>query len=172
MCWKNFGAILLRSALLKSPVIINTASGCTLSCLHKCPYSSLSAASVSACGGMKTAVMTTAVNSLGNQNGWHRSMRYSRSGEQRDCIGCVLFRSHHELLIMKHTPPPLLFPERSGILSARCTEKPVGSMLKSGTSQDIQVSVSQIIEQSLISHWKEIRALSSQSLFSRDWTGQ
>ncbi len=45
---------------------------------------------------------------------------------------------------MKHTPPPLLFPERSGILSARCMEKPVGLMIKSGTSRDIQVSVRQI----------------------------
>ncbi len=67
---------------------------------------------------------------------------------------------------MKHTPPPLLFPDKLGIISARCTEKPVGSMAKSGLSRDIQVSVRQIMEQSLISLWKEIRA---QSLLSRGW---
>ncbi len=71
---------------------------------------------------------------------------------------------------MKNTPPPLLFPERSGILFARCTDNPVGSMAKSGTFRDIQVSVRQIMERSLISHWKDIRALGSQSLLSRDWT--
>ncbi len=46
----------------------------------------------------------------------------------------------------------------------------MASMAKSGTFRDIQVSVRQIMEQSLISHWKDIRALSSQSLLSRDWT--
>ncbi len=115
-------------------------------------------------GGMKTAVMMTAVNSLGNQNSRHRSVGYSRSGEQRDCIGCAFLRSHHKLLIMKHTPPTLLFPGISGILSAGCMKKPMGSMAKSGTSRDIQVSMRQIIEQYLISHWKEICAIRKSAL--------
>ncbi len=46
MCWKYFGAIVLKLALLKSPVTTNAASGCTVSCSLIFPYSSLSAWSV------------------------------------------------------------------------------------------------------------------------------
>ncbi len=42
------------------------------------------------------------------------------------------------------TPPPLLFPVSSFVLSKRCTENPVSSMAESGTIADIQVSVRQI----------------------------
>ncbi len=71
--------------------------------------------------------------------------------------------------IKKH-PPPLLFPVSSFVLSERCTEKPVSSMAESGTIADIQVSVRQITQQSLVSRWYEMRARSSQSLLSSDWT--
>ncbi len=47
-------------------------------------------------------------------------------------------------------------------------EKPVSSMAESGTIADIQVSVRQITQQSLVSHWYEMRARSSQSLLSSD----
>ncbi len=43
-------------------------------------------------------------------------------------------------------------------------------MAESGTIADIQVSVRQITQQSLVSRWYEIRARSSQSLLSSDWT--
>ncbi len=54
-------------------------------------------------------------------------------------------------------------PVSSFILSERCTEKPVSSMAESGTIADIQVSVRQITQQSLVSRWYEMRARSSQS---------
>ncbi len=50
-CWKYFGAIVLKLALLKSPVIIKAASGCAVSCSLIFLYSSLSAWSVLAWGG-------------------------------------------------------------------------------------------------------------------------
>ncbi len=59
--------------------------------------------------------------------------------------------SHHELLIKKQTPPALLFPVSFFVLSERCTENPVSSMAESGTIADIQVSVRQIMQQSLVS---------------------
>ncbi len=111
-----------------------------------------------------------AVNSLGSQNGRHRSIWNSRSGEQKDLIECRFLSSHHELLIKKQTPPPLLFPVSSFVLSERCTEKPASSMAESGTIADIQVSVRQITQHSLVSRWYEMRARSSQSLLSSDWT--
>ncbi len=52
----------------------------------------------------------------------------------------------------------------------RCIENPVSSMAESGTIADIQVSVRQITQQSLVSCWYEMRACSSQSLLSSDWT--
>ncbi len=60
--------------------------------------------------------------------------------------------------MQKQTPPPLLFPVSSSIQSERCTEKPVSSMAESGTIADIQVSVRQITQQSLVSRWYEMRA--------------
>lgn len=62
----------------------------------------------------------------------------------------MFLRSHHELLIKKQTPP-LLFPVSSFDLSAQCTENSVSSIAESGTSTDIQVSVKQIMQQSLVS---------------------
>ncbi len=47
---------------------------------------------------------------------------------------------------------------------------PVSSMAESGTIADIQVSVRQITQQSLVSRWYEMCARSSQSLLSSDWT--
>ncbi len=70
--------------------------------------------------------------------------------------------------IETNTPAPLLFPVSSFVLSKRCTEKPVSSMPESGTIADIQVSVRQITQQSLVSRWYEMRARSSQSLLSSD----
>ncbi len=60
------------------------------------------------------------------------------------------------------------FPVSFFVLSERCTEKPVSSMADSGTIADIQVSVRQITQQSLVSRWYEMRARSSQSLLSSD----
>ncbi len=119
----------------------------------------------------------TAVNSLGSQNGRHSRVRYSRSGEQNDLtftftlnhladafiqsdlqLGqntlteCMLLSSHHELLIKKQTPPPLLFPVNSFILSTRCTENLESSMAESVIFTDSHVSVRQIMQQSLVSH--------------------
>ncbi len=42
------------------------------------------------------------------------------------------------------------------------------SMAESGTIADIQVSVRQITQQSLVSRWYEMRARSSQTLLSSD----
>ncbi len=50
-CWKYFGAIVLKLALLKSTVTTNAASGYTVSCSLIFLYSSLSAWSVLAWGG-------------------------------------------------------------------------------------------------------------------------
>ncbi len=169
MCWKYFGAIVLKLALLKSPVTINAASGYAVSCSLIFPYSSLSAWSVLAWGGMYTAVIMIAVNSLGSQNGRHRSIWNSRSGDQKDLIEYRFLSSHHELLIKKQMPPPLLFPVSSFVLSERCTDNPVSSMAESGTTADIHVSVRQIMQQSLVSRWYEMRARNSQSLLSSDW---
>ncbi len=44
----------------------------------------------------------------------------------------------------------------------------MSSMAESGTIADIQVSVRQITEQSLVSRWYEMRARSSQNLLSSD----
>ncbi len=130
-----------------------------VSCSLIFPYSSLSAWSVLAWGGMYTAAIMIAVNSLGSQNGWHRSIWNSRSGEQKDLMECRFLSSHHELLIKKQTPPPLLFPVSSFVLSERCTENPVSSMAESGTTADIHVSVRQIMQQSLVSRWYEMRII-------------
>ncbi len=46
MCWKYFGAIFLKLAILKSPVTTNAASGYAVSCSLIFLYSSLSAWSV------------------------------------------------------------------------------------------------------------------------------
>ncbi len=48
--------------------------------------------------------------------------RCSRRGEQERDRMEIFLGSHHFLLIMKHTPPPLFFPA-SAVLSIRKTEK-------------------------------------------------
>ncbi len=78
--------------------------------------------------------------------------------------------SHHFLLIMKHTPPPLVFPALA-VLSIRKTEKlSDGVTAVSGTVGVSHVSVKQNMLQSLMSHWKLILALRLSILFSKDWT--
>ncbi len=154
MCWKYFGAIVLKLAFLKSSVAKNAASGCAVSCLLIFPYSSLSAWSV--------------LRELWLWSLWIPLVK-SRSGEQKDLIECRFLSSHHKLLIKKQTPPPLLFPVSSFVLSEQWTENPVSLMAESGTFADIQVSVRQIMLQSLVSRWYEMRARSSQSLLSSDW---
>ncbi len=46
----------------------------------------------------------------------------------------------------------------------------MSSMAESGTIADIQISVRQIMQQSLVSRWYEMRARSSHSLLSSDCT--
>ncbi len=96
--------------------------------------------------------------------------RCSRWGEQEHVRMEIFLGSHHFLLIMKHTPPPLVFPA-SAVLSIRKTEKlSDGLTAVSGTDGVSHVSVKQRMLQSLMSHWKLILALRSSILFSKDWT--
>ncbi len=82
----------------------------------------------------------------------------------------IFLGSHHFLLIMKHTPPPLVFPA-SAVLSIRKTEKlSDGVTALSGTEGVSHVSVKQRMLQSLMSRWKLILALRSSILFSKDCT--
>ncbi len=96
--------------------------------------------------------------------------RCSRWGEQECDREEIFLGSHHSLLIMKHTPPPLDLPS-SAVLSIRKTEKlSDGVTAVSGTEGMSHVSDKQIMLQSLMSHWKLILALRSSILFSKDWT--
>ncbi len=62
----------------------------------------------------------------------------------------IFLGSHHFLLIMKHTPPPLIFPA-SAVLSIRKTEKlSDGVTAVSGTEGVSQVSDKQRMLQSLM----------------------
>ncbi len=82
----------------------------------------------------------------------------------------IFLGSHHFLLIMKHTPPPLIFPA-SAVLSVRKTEKlSDGVTAVSGTEGVSHVSDKQRMLQSLMSRWKLVLALRSSILFSKDWT--
>ncbi len=82
----------------------------------------------------------------------------------------IFLGSHHFLLIMKRTPPPLIF-EASAVLSIRKTEKlSDGVTAVSGTEGESHVSDKQRMLQSLMSRWKLILALRSSILFSKDWT--
>ncbi len=73
----------------------------------------------------------------------------------------IFLGSHHFLLIMKHTPPPLFFPA-SAVLSIRKTEKlSDGVTAVSGTVGVSHVLVKQRMLQSLMSRWKLILALIS-----------
>lgn len=139
-------------------------------------YSSLSVRSVSACDGMYAAVATTAMNSLGNLNGWHRRVRYSPISappppsllKVSGPIPCFYIQKL-ATLIVKYMPPPLTYPDNTFDLLARNTENTVGMMPWSDVSSDSQVSVRQIKLQSLISLCKEILAHSSHNLWSKDW---
>ncbi len=96
--------------------------------------------------------------------------RCSRWDEQERDRTEIFLGSHHFLLIMKHTPPPLVFPA-SAVLSIRKTEKlSDGVTAVSGTEGVSHVSVKQKMLQSLMSCWKLILALRSSILFSKDWT--
>ncbi len=96
--------------------------------------------------------------------------RWSRWGEQEHYRMEIFLGSHHFLLIMKHTPPPLFFPA-SAVLSIRKTEKSSdGVTAVTGTFGVSHVSVKQRMLQSLMSHWKLMLALRSSILFSKDWT--
>ncbi len=81
----------------------------------------------------------------------------------------IFLGSHHFLLIMKHTPPPLVLPA-SAVLSIHKTEKLSDSITAvSGTEVVSYVSVKQRMLQSLMSHWKLILALTSSILLSKNW---
>ncbi len=96
--------------------------------------------------------------------------RCSRWGEQERDREEIFLGSHHFLLIMKHTPPPLDLPA-SAVLSIRKTEKLLdGIAAVSGTEGVSHVSVKQMMLQSLMSRWKLILALRSSILFFKDWT--
>ncbi len=96
--------------------------------------------------------------------------RCSRRGEPESDRMEMLLGSHHFLLIIKHTSPPLVLPA-SAVLSIRKTEKlSDGVTAVSGTVGVSHVSVKQRMLQSLMSHWKLILALRSSILFSKDWT--
>ncbi len=96
--------------------------------------------------------------------------RCSRWGEQEHDRMEIFLGSHHFLLVIKHTPPPLVFPA-SAVLSICKTEKlSDGVTAVSGTEGVSHVSVKQNMLQSLMSHWKLILALRSSILFSKDWT--
>ncbi len=85
--------------------------------------------------------------------------RCSRWGKQEHDRMEILLGSHHFLLIMKHTPPPLVLPA-STVLSIHKTEKlSDGITAVSGTEVVSHVSDKQRILQSLTSRWKLILAL-------------
>ncbi len=96
--------------------------------------------------------------------------RCSRWGEQERDREEIFLGSHHSLLIMKHTPPPLDLPA-SAVLSIRKTEKlSDGVTAVSGTEGVSHVSDKLMMLQSLMSRWKLILALRLSILFSKDWT--
>ncbi len=82
----------------------------------------------------------------------------------------IFLWSHHFLLIMKHTPPPLILLALA-VLSIRKTEHLSDSVTAvSGTKAVSHVSVKQRMLQSLMSRWKLILALRLSILFFKDWT--
>ncbi len=79
----------------------------------------------------------------------------------------IFLGSHHFLLIMKHTPPPLVFPA-SAVLSIHKTEKlSDGVTAVPGTIGVSHVSVKQRMLRSLMSRWKLILALDRPSYSPR-----
>ncbi len=83
----------------------------------------------------------------------------------------IFLWSHHFLLIVKHTPPPLILLALA-VLSIRKTEHLSDSVTAvSGTKAVSHVSVKQRMLQSLMSRWKlGILALRLSILFFKDWT--
>ncbi len=82
----------------------------------------------------------------------------------------IFLGSHHFLLIMKHTPPPLILPA-SAFLSIRKTEKlSDGITSVSETEVVSHVLDKQRMLQSLVSCWKCILALTLSNLFPKDVT--
>ncbi len=82
----------------------------------------------------------------------------------------IFLGSHHFLLVMILTPPPLVLPA-SAVLSIRKTEElSDGVTAVSGTEVVSHVSDKQRMLQSLMSCLKLILALRSSILFSKDFT--
>lgn len=83
-----------------------------------------------------------------------------------------LTQSQHKLLIMKHTPPPFAFPGVSFLSCPRDVQRSqlLAVLDREGVARESQGSVKQIMLQSLVSLWKEIFALSSSTLLSKDCT--
>ncbi len=82
----------------------------------------------------------------------------------------IFLGSHHFLLSMKHTPPPLVLPAQA-VLSIHKTEKlSDGITAVSGTEGVSHVSDKQRMLQSLMSRWKLFLALRSSILISKDLT--
>ncbi len=93
-----------------------------------------------------------------------------RSGVTLSSIFRQYSSTHHFLLIMKHTPPPLVLPA-SAVLSIRKTEKLSDSVTAVSETEVVShVSDKQRMLQSLMSCWKLILTLRSSILFSKDWT--
>ena len=132
---------------------MNAASGYVVSSLHRVKKSLFRAINVSAWGGIYTAVIIIEENSLGRYCGRHLIVRNSKSGEQKDLSSCMLLWSYHVSLIIRHSHPPLLLPERCLFLSARCVEKPAGCTDSDSVSWVSHVSVKQRTLQSLMSLW-------------------
>ncbi len=78
----------------------------------------------------------------------------------------IFLGSHHFLLIMKHTPPPLVLPA-SAVLSIRKTEQ-LSDGVTAVCGTEIVSHVSDKLR--LQSRWKLILALRSSISFSKDWT--
>ncbi len=76
----------------------------------------------------------------------------------------IFLGSHHFLLIMKHTPPPLIFPA-SAVLSIRKTAKYQTELLRCpGLRREPCFRQTRML-QSLMSRWKLVLALRSSILF-------
>lgn len=72
--------------------------------------------------------------------GRHLVVRYSRSGEQK-VVRFIHYHSHTiVLLMMKQTPPPLLFLDNSFDRSAQCRENSAGWIAGFSTESDSHVS--------------------------------
>ncbi len=78
--------------------------------------------------------------------------------------------SHHFLLIMKHTPPPLDLPASAVLFIHKTEQLSDGVTAVFGTEGVSHVSIKQMMLQSLMSRCKLILALRSSILFSKDWT--